>query len=94
MLVIGRQGSDRYLDPKIAEMVERRISEEEFDRIVNAPCVDGEHEDTLDLIRWFTRRYPTARERVRWARRSFAQWTRPRRIIGPAAAIRNERPGS
>ncbi len=88
------KGPDSYLDPKIAELVERRISEEEFDRIVNAPYVEGEHEDTIELIRWFTRRYPTVRERLQYARQAYEEWTRKVRILGPASRIKDEDPGS
>ena len=35
-----------------------------------------------DLVRWFTGRYPTAKERFAYVRRKYAEWTRnpPARI--------------
>jgi len=35
-----------------------------------------EIESVADLVRWFTTRYPTARERLAYARRAYARWAR------------------
>lgn len=69
-----------YLAPEIAEQVERSLPVEEFDRRVQAFTAE-EEEEALELIRWFMRRYPTAKERLDFARRTFAQWTRPTSIV-------------
>ena len=37
---------------------------------------DAEREEILSLVRWFTRRYPTAGERLAYAREAYARWTR------------------
>jgi hypothetical protein len=38
----------------------------------------------LDAVRWFVRRYPSARERLAYVRRAWKAWTRPVRIVpGP-----------
>ena len=70
-----------YLAPEIAHLVEERLSPEEFDRRVSTPLTDEEAADLADLIRWFTRRYPTPKERLAYARRKFAEWTRPVSIV-------------
>lgn len=52
---------------------------EEFDRRLTAALeeLDGpELENLVSLIRWFQRRYPTAKERLRYANRRYAEWTR------------------
>lgn len=55
---------------------ERELTPEEFDRRCAAALAE---EDTLadarELVRWFRRRYPTALERLRYARRQHAAWT-------------------
>jgi len=54
---------------------------EEFTRRINAPLAEDEVASTLELVTWFMRRYPTAKARLAYARRAFAQWTRPVRIV-------------
>ena len=49
---------------------ERTLSPEEFERYVSAPLGEDEREHTLELIAWFTHRYPTPLERLRAARRA------------------------
>jgi hypothetical protein len=69
-----------YLAPEIAEQVEASLPVEEFDRRLQA-FTDEEALEALELIRWFMRRYPTPKERLDFARRTFAQWTRPTVIV-------------
>jgi hypothetical protein len=69
-----------YIAPEIADQVEASLSVEEFNRRVLA-FTDEEAEEALALIRWFMRRYPTPKERLDFARRTFAQWTQPTRIV-------------
>ena len=40
------------------------------------PISDEEVQDTLDLVRWFCGRYPTAKERFAYVNRKYAEWTR------------------
>jgi hypothetical protein len=68
-----------HIAPEIAEQVEASLPVEEFERRLRA-FTDEEREEALELIRWFMRRYPTAKERLDFARRTFEQWTRPTRI--------------
>jgi hypothetical protein len=72
--------SRSYLAPEIAEQVEASLPVDEFNRRVLA-FTDEEADNALQLIRWFMRRYPTPKERLDFARRTFAQWTRPTRIV-------------
>ena len=59
----------------------RALSPAEFEARANAPMSDHEREDLEHLVSWFTRRYPTAGERLRAVDRLTAQWlrSRPRR---------------
>lgn len=52
------------------KVAERRLSADELRAWVEAPMSDAERQEILSLIDWFTRRYPTARERLAAARRS------------------------
>ena len=70
-----------YLAPEIAHLVEEPLSLEEFERRVSAPLTGEEASELSDLIRWFTRRYPTPKERLAYARRKFLEWTRPATIV-------------
>jgi hypothetical protein len=72
--------SQSYLAAEIAEQVEASLPVEEFDRRVRA-FTEEEAEEALALIHWFTRRYPTPKERLDFSRRTFDQWTRPARIV-------------
>lgn len=90
--------SPSHLAPAIAEKVEESLPVEEFDRRL-AAFTDEEREEALALIRWFTRRYPTPKERLDFARRMFEQWTRPTQILpragsppGPASPARRSSP--
>ena len=58
---------------KLREMSERRLSAEEFEAYVRAPMSEAEREEILAQIEWFMRRYPTARERLAYARRKCRQ---------------------
>jgi hypothetical protein len=75
-----------YLAPEIAHLVEEPLSPEEFDRRVSVPLTGEEAADLAELVRWFTRRYPTPKERLAYARRKFAEWTRPAIIVKRSVA--------
>ena len=55
---------------------ERRLSADEVERWLRRPIAADEIESVADLVRWFTTRYPTARERLAYARRAYARWAR------------------
>lgn len=56
---------------------ETPLPPEEFDRRLAAALSEEEElEAALALCRWFKRRYPTAKERLDYARRKYAEWMR------------------
>jgi hypothetical protein len=61
---------------RVRAFAERRLTPEEFQAWVDAPMSDAEREEIQAQIAWFKRRYPTARERLAYARRMYAQWVR------------------
>jgi hypothetical protein len=66
------------LAPEVEAIWEARLSPEEFTRRVDAALAEHEEiEHQVELITWFSRRYPTARERLAYARRKYAAWTKP-----------------
>jgi hypothetical protein len=70
------------LAPEIAEMYETPLTLEEFERRTAVRPTEEEVAEFMDLVRWFTGRYPTAKERFTYIRRKYAEWTRnpPARI--------------
>lgn len=66
----------RDIDPRIAELVDAPLDREEFLARIEAPLTDEELREAAELHRWFTRRYPTAGERLAYARRKFEEWNR------------------
>jgi len=58
----------------LREEAERPLSREEYVRRAAVPISEHEREEIIGLIRWFTRRYPTAGERFAYARRAYARW--------------------
>jgi hypothetical protein len=61
---------------RVSRLAERRLSAEEFNAYVNAPMSESERREILESVAWFTRRYPTAAERLAAARHAFMQWKR------------------
>ena len=47
------------------------------------PLTDEEHENTMELVRWFTRRYPTPAARLAYVRRAYRRWLRGPGSRGP-----------
>lgn len=64
------------LAPEIAEMYETPLTLEEFERRMAVPPTEEELAEFAELVRWFTRRYPTAKDRFAYVRRKYAEWTR------------------
>ena len=53
---------------------ERELTPDEFDRLVQRVLADeDEIRERTALVEWFTRRYPTPRERLAYARRKYRQ---------------------
>lgn len=76
--------SRELASPFLGNLVAARLSPEEFDRRTRAPLTDGELADVAALVGWFTRRYPTAKERLDYARRKMLAYTRGRGDAAPA----------
>jgi hypothetical protein len=71
------------LSPEIEALWLSPLPEDEFARRVEQAIgeLDGEEgEHVLGLIRWFRRRYPTAKERFAHARRRYESVTRPQNV--------------
>ena len=64
---------------EIRVLSERVLSPKEFAALEAIPISDEERAEKLALIAWFTRRYPTPRERLAYIRRAHAQWVGKRR---------------
>ena len=52
---------------------ERALSVEEFQAAADAPLGPDEREAYIELLDWFSRRYPTPAERLTYIRRAVAQ---------------------
>jgi hypothetical protein len=52
----------------------RDLSPEEFEARARQPMTEHEREEFEGLVSWFTRRYPTAGERLAHQRRVMQQW--------------------
>jgi hypothetical protein len=61
---------------ELRAFAERRLSPEEFETYVSAPMSDFEREQIDEMVTWFMRRYPTAGDRLAYARRAYARWAR------------------
>ena len=77
------------LAPEIAEMYETPLTLEEFERRTAVRPTDEEVAEFMELVRWFSRRYPTAKDRIAYIRRKYAEWTRnpPARIARAAEPV-------
>lgn len=65
---------DKELLARIRADSERRLTAEEVRERLAIPISDQERAETVALIRWFCRRYPTPGERLAAARRLYRQW--------------------
>lgn len=68
----------RYSEPAAAAWL-TPLEPSEFRRRLEAALAElngPEGENLASLIRWFSRRYPTAGERLRYARRKHDEWRR------------------
>ena len=63
------------LAPEIAEDWDKPMTPEAYAARRAIPISDEEVEETMELVRWFRRRYPTARERFAYVTRKYAEWT-------------------
>jgi hypothetical protein len=50
------------------------MSLDEARAYLDAPISTAEREEVLALVRWFTTRYPTGRDRLAYVRRAYRRW--------------------
>ncbi len=79
--------SSDYLNLTIATQVETPLEPEEFNRRVSAPITAEERAEISELIAWFTKRYPTVKQRLAYARRKFREVTDRRWCIRSAGDV-------
>jgi hypothetical protein len=60
----------------IAEEQEMPMTLEAYRRRRALEIGDEEVAATIDLVRWFCRRYPTAKDRFAYVNRKYEEWTR------------------
>lgn len=60
---------------RIREIAERRLTADEVRASLAVPIGPDEEQRIQELIRWFTRRYPTGAERLAYVRRAYWRWT-------------------
>jgi hypothetical protein len=66
------------LSEEVRRIWEEELAPEEFHRRLRLALADEEDmRRQAELCAWFSRRYRTAGERLRYARRKYAEWTRP-----------------
>jgi hypothetical protein len=61
------------------ELANRTVSDDELRAALGVPLSAEERAETLALVDWFCRRYPTPADRLRYVRRAHARWTRHQR---------------
>lgn len=59
---------------RILAVAGRRLTEAEAAAYLDAPVTEEERATVIDLVRWFTRRYPTPLERLAYVRQAHARW--------------------
>jgi len=72
----------------IANLVSARIPPEEFERRAKTPLTDAEAEEIAELVAWFTRRYPTAKDRLDYVRRKMRDVAPPPDCPAPGGDLR------
>jgi hypothetical protein len=60
---------------RLSALAERELTADEVRAALRTPLGDAEREESLSLIRWFRRRYPTPAERLAYARRACRRWS-------------------
>ena len=60
---------------RMLALAHRRLTSDEVREALATPLSDSERDESLSLIRWFRRRYPTPGERLAYARRAYRRWS-------------------
>lgn len=63
---------------RVRALTERTLSAEELRTALAVPVGEAELAETLSLIRWFRRRYPTPADRLAYVRRAYRRWAAAR----------------
>jgi hypothetical protein len=66
--------ADEATRARVRAIAERSLSLEEWRRLAAIPVTPDERERTLELVRWFTRRYPEPAARLAYVRRAYRRW--------------------
>jgi len=66
------------IDSRIDAAVNRRVTPEEMQYTLDREIPESERAGVEALVRWFTTRYPTPGERLRYVRQAHARWSRSR----------------
>jgi hypothetical protein len=61
----------------VVQAINRRVTAGELRRELDRPISADEREEALALVRWFTRRYPSAESRLAYVRQASARWRPP-----------------
>ena len=66
--------ADTATRARLRALAERTLSVEEWNARLAVPITAEEHENTMELVRWFRRRYPTPADRLAYVRRAYKRW--------------------
>jgi hypothetical protein len=67
-----RRGASR----QFSDLVDRLVTPAELRAALERPMPRQEQEEVLELVRWFSRRYPTPLERLAYVRQAYRRWSR------------------
>ena len=62
------------IDDALQAAIDRRVTADEVRAARDGVITDAERDEVLALIRWFTTRYPTPADRLRYVRDAYARW--------------------
>jgi hypothetical protein len=68
--------ADAKVRAKLRALAEQPLPPEEWAARAAIPIGPDELRQSRELIRWFRRRYPTVGERLAYARRAYARWSK------------------
>ena len=58
----------------IQDAMNRIVTDAELREALDGPISEAERNEVLSLRRWFTRRYPSAEERLAYVRQAYERW--------------------
>jgi hypothetical protein len=67
--------ASRTARKRLSALAERELTAGEVRQALATPLSDAERDESLSLIRWFRRRYPTPGERLAYVRRAYRRWS-------------------